>query len=53
MKKTVIIEDVRGGITTGWTYEEIKNGDMVQIIAQDENGNEFKATGKVIEFEEI
>ena len=53
MKKAVIIEDVRGGITTGWTYEDIKNGDVVTIIAQDENGNNFKATGKVIEFEEL
>ena len=53
MKKEVVIEDVRGGITTGYTFEEIQEGQTVTITAKDENGKEFEATGKVIEFEEL
>jgi hypothetical protein len=53
MKKKVIINDVRGGVTTGYTFEDIEVGQTVTIIAQDENGQKFEATGEVIEFDEV
>lgn len=53
MKKQVIINDERGGITTGYTFDEIEIGKTVTITAQDENGLPFEATGEVIDFDEL
>ena len=53
MKKQVVIEDVRGEITTGTTMEEIEVGQVVSIEAKDENGMHFEATGTVVEFDEV
>lgn len=52
MKKQVLIEDVRGGMTSGTTMEEVAIGQIATIEAKDENGMHFDATGTVIEIEE-
>lgn len=53
MKKMVGIEDLRGGVTSGYTSEDVKIGETVAITAQDENGRPFEATGKVIDIIEL
>ena len=53
MKKIVVIEDVRGGITTGYTVDDIEMGQKATITAQDENGATFEAAGKVMDFYEV
>jgi len=45
MKTTVLLKDQ----TVGDTYEAVKEGDSIEVTLNDENGNQIKKRGIVIE----